>query len=69
MAAELLPPDEDPAWQLIGLAGSDASLPADFAAQHDTYLAQWERQDHEHAAPAPAAHSQEGAGSGPGHAP
>lgn len=35
---DLTPPDEDPAWKLIGLADTP-DLPADLAERHDHYLA------------------------------
>ena len=41
LAREVVPMEEDPAWQLIGLAGEDADLPEDWSVQHDRYLVEW----------------------------
>jgi len=41
LAREVIPVEEDPAWQLIGLAGEDADVPADWSVQHDRYLVDW----------------------------
>ncbi len=38
LAREVVPVEEDPAWQLVGLAGEDANLPADWSVNHDRYL-------------------------------
>ncbi len=38
LAREKIPPEEDPAWQLIGLAGEDADLPEDWSVNHDRYI-------------------------------
>ncbi len=38
LAREIIPAEEDPAWQLIGLAGDDADLPTDWSVNHDRYL-------------------------------
>ncbi len=40
LAREVLPVEEDPAWQLIGLAGEDTDSPIDFSVGHDRYLAE-----------------------------
>ena len=38
LAREVVPVEEDPAWQLIGLAGEDADLATDWSVNHDRYL-------------------------------
>ena len=38
LAREVVPVEEDPAWQLIGLAGEDADVPNDWSVNHDRYL-------------------------------
>ena len=38
LAREVVPVEEDPAWQLIGLAGGDADTPTDWSVNHDRYL-------------------------------
>jgi len=38
LAREIVPVEEDPAWQLIGLAGRDVDLPTDWSVNHDRYL-------------------------------
>jgi len=38
LAREVVPVEEDPAWQLIGLAGTDTDLPTDWSVNHDRYL-------------------------------
>ncbi len=40
LARESIPANEDPAWQLIGLAGEDADLPKDWSVNHDRYMAE-----------------------------
>lgn len=42
-ARELLPPEDDPAWRLVGLAEAESGLPADLAGEHDAYLSEWQR--------------------------
>jgi Tfp pilus assembly protein FimT len=38
LAREVISAKEDPAWQLIGLAGEEADLPTDWSVNHDRYL-------------------------------
>lgn len=45
LAREVVPAEEDPAWQLIGLAGEDVEVPEDWSTQHDRYLAEWARNE------------------------
>ncbi len=45
LAREVISPQEDPAWQLIGLAGEDSNLPEDWSVQHDRYLTEWTRNE------------------------
>lgn len=45
-AIDLIPPEQDPAWRLIGLAGEDNEIPTDFAERHDEYLVKWERESY-----------------------
>ena len=45
LAREVIPVEEDPAWQLIGLAGEDADVPADWSIQHDRHLVEWTRNE------------------------
>lgn len=41
LARETIPAKEDPAWQLIGLAGEDTDSPGDLSVEHDKYLVEW----------------------------
>lgn len=41
LAREVIPVDQDPAWQLIGLMGEDTDSPGDLSVEHDKYLAEW----------------------------
>jgi hypothetical protein len=41
LAREKIPPEEDPAWQLIGLMGEETESPGDLSVEHDKYLAEW----------------------------
>ena len=45
LAREVIPPEEDPAMKLIGLAGEDTSSPGDLSIRHDDYLVQWQADD------------------------
>ena len=38
LAREVVPVEEDPAWQLVGMAGEDADTPTDWSINHDRYL-------------------------------
>ncbi|MGH2350001.1 MAG: ribbon-helix-helix protein, CopG family [Chloroflexota bacterium] len=40
---ELIPAEQDPAWELIGLAGNDTQSPEDMSIRPDDYLVEWER--------------------------
>ena len=41
---DVVPPEEDPLMEMIGLAGEDSGLPADLAVNHDHYLTTWEKE-------------------------
>ncbi len=41
LAREVVPVEEDPAWQLIGLMGEDTDSPGDLSVNHDKYLVEW----------------------------
>ena len=41
LAREVVPVEEDPAWQLIGLMGKDTDSPGDLSTNHDKYLVEW----------------------------
>ncbi|OQY26213.1 MAG: hypothetical protein B6I34_00225 [Anaerolineaceae bacterium 4572_32.1] len=45
LAREVVPVEDDPAWQLIGLAGEDVDLPEDWSINHDHYLTEWTRNE------------------------
>lgn len=45
LAEEMLPVEDDPLLQLIGMAGTDTDSPGDLAARHDEYLSQWQEED------------------------
>ncbi|HET89719.1 MAG TPA: hypothetical protein ENN99_03125 [Chloroflexi bacterium] len=42
---EVVPIEENPAWQLVGLAGEDADLPEDWSVNHDRYLVEATRNE------------------------
>ncbi len=41
LAREVVPPEEDPALELIGLMGEDTDSPGDLSVEHDRYLVEW----------------------------
>ena len=45
LAEKVLPVEDDPLLQLIGLAGTHTDSPGDLAARHDEYLSQWQEED------------------------
>ncbi|HDQ71725.1 MAG TPA: hypothetical protein ENN19_06465 [Chloroflexi bacterium] len=45
LAREVVPAEEDPAWQLIGLMGEDTDSPGDLSVNHDKYLVEWSSND------------------------
>lgn len=45
LAREVVPVEEDPAWQLIGLMGEDTDSPGDLSVNHDKYLVEWSSND------------------------
>jgi len=45
LAEEMLPPEDDPLLQLVGMAGTETDSPGDLAARHDDYLSQWQDED------------------------
>jgi hypothetical protein len=45
LAREVVPAEEDPAWQLIGLMGEDTDSPGDLSVNHDKYLVEWTSND------------------------
>lgn len=45
LAREVVPVEEDPAWQLIGLMGEDTDSPGDLSVEHDKYLVEWSSND------------------------
>jgi hypothetical protein len=40
LARDVIPPEEDPAVQLIGLMGDQSDSPGDLSIEHDRYLIQ-----------------------------
>ncbi len=41
LVREVVPLEDDPAWQLIGLMGKDTDSPGDLSVEHDKYLVEW----------------------------